>query len=77
MSICELEIGWAASANDRRYLRWELLACEEVLGAFQTAREDTLAVLFSGDRLRFRAWASSVVPSRDHDNDTTRKGALR
>ncbi len=75
MSIYELEIGWAASANARRYLCWELLACEEVLGVFTTAREDTLAVLFSGDRLSFRTWASSVVPSRDHD--TTRKGALR
>jgi len=75
MSIYELEIGWAASANDRRYLLWELLACDEVLGVFHTAREYTLAVLFSGDRLRFRAWLSSVVPSRDHD--TTRKGALQ
>ena len=75
MSIHELEIGWAASANDRRYLRWEFLACEEVLGVFTTAREDTLAVLFSGDRLSFRTWASSVEPSRDHD--TTRNGALR
>ena len=75
MSIYALEIGWAASANERRYLLWELLACDEVLGVFQTARDDTLAVLFSGDRLRFRAWVSSVAPSRDHD--TTRKGALR
>jgi hypothetical protein len=62
MSIYELEIGWAASANERRYLRWELLACEEVHGVFQTAREDTLAVLFSGDRLGFRTWARSLEP---------------
>ena len=75
MSIYELHIGWARSANERRYLRWELLACDEVRGVFPTDREDTLAVLFSGDRLSFRTWASSVVPSRDHD--TTRKGALR
>jgi hypothetical protein len=74
VSIYELEIGWAASANARRYLRWELLTCEEVLGVFHTAREDTLAVLFSGDRLRFRAWARSLL--HDHHNDTTRKGAL-
>jgi hypothetical protein len=76
MSIYELEIGWAASTNERRYLRWELLACDEVLGVFQTARENTLAVLFSGDRLRFRAWARSVEPSRDNHNDTTRGGAF-
>ena len=74
MSIYELAIGWAVSPNEQRYLRWELLACEEVLGVFQTARDDTLAVLFSGDRLRFRAWARSLV--HDH-TDTTRKGALR
>ena len=26
MSIYELEIGWAKTANERRYLGWELLA---------------------------------------------------
>jgi hypothetical protein len=62
MSIYELEIGWAASANERRYLRWELLACEKVLGVFLTAREDTLAVLFRGDRLAFSTWAGSIEP---------------
>jgi hypothetical protein len=62
MSIYELEIGWAASANERRYLRWELLACEKVLGVFLTAREDTLAVLFTGDRLAFSTWAGSIEP---------------
>jgi hypothetical protein len=62
MSLYELEIGWAASENDRRYLRWELLACEEVRGVFLTAREDLLAVLFSGGRLGFRDWARSLRP---------------
>jgi hypothetical protein len=62
MSIFELEIGWAASASDRRYLLWELLACDEVLGVFHTARIDTLAVLFSGNRLGFRMWARSLQP---------------
>jgi hypothetical protein len=62
VSIYELDIGWATSASDRRYLRWELLACEEVLGVFLTARDETLAVLFTGDRLRFRTWARSLEP---------------
>jgi len=62
MSLYELEIGWAASANERRYLRWELLACDEVCGVFATARDDTLAVLFNGDRHGFREWARSLEP---------------
>ena len=62
MSLYELEIGWAASPDERRYLRWELLACDEVCGVFQTAREDVLAVLFSGERLDFRDWARSLTP---------------
>ncbi len=62
MSLYELEIGWAESANERRHLQWELLACEEVRGVFLTARDDVLAVLFSGDRLDFRIWARSLAP---------------
>jgi hypothetical protein len=62
MSIYELDTSWAATANERRYLRWELLACEEVRGVFPTAREDTLAVLFSGDRHGFQEWARSLQP---------------
>ena len=62
MSIYELDTSWAATANERRYLRWELLACEEVRGVFLTAREDRLAVLFSGDRHGFREWARSLQP---------------
>jgi hypothetical protein len=72
MSLYELDIGWAATASERRYLRWELLACEEVRGVFQTPREDTLAVLFSGDRVGFRFWASSLEP----DTTPTTEGAL-
>ena len=63
MSIYELEIGWAKTANERHYLRWELLAHDEVRGVFQTAREDVLAVLFSGERLDFRDWARSLAPA--------------
>jgi hypothetical protein len=62
MSIYELEIGWAKTANERRYLRWELLAHDGVRGVFQTARDDVLAVLFSGERLDFRDWARSLSP---------------
>jgi hypothetical protein len=62
MSIYELDISWVATANERRYLRWELLACEQVRGVFLTAREDMLAVLFGGDRLGFRDWARSLKP---------------
>ena len=61
MSIFELEIGWAVTANQRRYIDWELLACDEVRGVFPAARDDTLLVLFSGDRLDFRFWERSLV----------------
>jgi hypothetical protein len=63
MSLYELDIGWVRSASERRYLYWELLACEDVLGVFRTARDETLAVLFSGDRHDFRAWARSFEPN--------------
>ena len=61
VSIYELEIGRAETANERSYLRWELLTCDEVRGVFLTARDDVLAVLFSGDRGRFHAWARSLA----------------
>ena len=60
MSVFELDISWAATTNERRHLRWELLACEKVLGVFLTAREDSVAVLFAGDRLGFRTWAKAL-----------------
>jgi hypothetical protein len=62
VSIYKLHIGWAESANEQRYLRWELLACEEVRGVFLTAREDMLAVLFNCDGLGFLDWARSLKP---------------
>jgi hypothetical protein len=62
MSLYELEIGWAQTANERRYLLWELLACPEVVGVFQTACDETLAVLFDGGRREFHDWASTVAP---------------
>jgi hypothetical protein len=62
MSLYELEIGWAQTANDRRYLRWELLACDAVHGVFHAARDEALAVLFDGERREFDDWASTVAP---------------
>jgi hypothetical protein len=62
MSVYELDISWAATASERRHLHWELLACEEVLGVFLTAREDRVAVLFAGSRPGFRAWANRLEP---------------
>ncbi len=61
MSIYELEIGWAETTDQLRALRWELLACNDVVGVFRTTREDLLAVLFSGGRPRFDTWARSLV----------------
>jgi hypothetical protein len=61
MSIYELDIGWAATADQRCYLHWELVTCDAIRGVFRTAREDRLAVLFNGDRLDFRSWARSLV----------------
>jgi hypothetical protein len=62
MSIYELEIGWAQTANERRYLHWELLAREQVRGVFATARDEVVAVLLSGDRHRFDDWARALAP---------------
>jgi hypothetical protein len=62
LSIYELEVGWAETVAEQRYLRWELLACDHVLGAFATARERVLAVLFTGGRRRFYDWARALAP---------------
>jgi hypothetical protein len=69
MSIFELEIGWAATTDRRRYVDWELLACDEVCGVFPAARDDALLVLFSGDRRDFRTWSRSLT--------TNEKGVLQ
>jgi len=62
MRLYELEIGWAQTPNERRYLRWELLACDGVLAVFPTSREDVLALLFDGEQWEFHEWASAVAP---------------
>ena len=79
MSIYELYISWALTANERRHLHWELLACGAVRGVFLTAREDVLAVLFAGDRVGFDAWARTLEPQATDlgppTTTTNRKGA--
>ena len=62
MNIYELDISWAITANERRRLRWELTASEEVGGVFLTARDDTLAVLYKSDRGGFEALVRTLVP---------------
>jgi hypothetical protein len=62
MSVYELDISWATSASDRRRLRWELIASDEVKGVFLTARDDVLAVLYKGNRREFEALARTLAP---------------
>ena len=62
MSVYELDISWAISASDRRRLRWELIASDEVKGVFLTARDDVLAVLYKGERGDFEALARALAP---------------
>jgi hypothetical protein len=64
MSMYELEIGWAETAAERRYLHWELVASDEVLGVFLTSQEDVLAVLFDGEPREFHDWASALAPQQ-------------
>jgi hypothetical protein len=61
MSIYELDISWALTASERRHVRWELTASDEVRGVF-LARDDVLAVLYSGDRRGFEALARRLSP---------------
>jgi hypothetical protein len=79
MNMYELDTSGAITANERRHLRWELLACKRVRGVFLTAREDVLAVLFSGDRRDFDSWARTLGPNRPLPGtaNTTTEGALR
>jgi hypothetical protein len=63
MNIYTLDVSWAATADERRSLHRELLACDEVRGVFLTACDDVLAVLFAGDRRRFDDWAREVDPT--------------
>ena len=62
MSVYELDISWAISASDRRRLRWELIASDEVKGVFLTARDGVLAVLYKDARRDFEALARALAP---------------
>ena len=73
MRVYELDTSWAATAEERQHLRWELLACDQVRGVFLTAREDVLAVLYAGDRLAFDLWTRTLEPQPN----TKTEGALR
>ena len=76
MSIYELDISWATTANERRYLHWELLASDRVCAVFVTARDDVLAVLFGGDRRDFDSWSRSIATDLHETATTNEKGAL-
>jgi hypothetical protein len=62
MTIHELDISWAMTASERRRLRWELIASDEVSGVFLTARDDVLAVIYNGDRGGFEQLARTIAP---------------
>ena len=76
MNIYELDISWATTANERRYLHWELLASERVRAVFVTARDDVLAVLFRGDRRDFDAWSRTLAGDLFTTTTIQEKGAL-
>jgi len=76
MSIYELDISWAITATERRRLRWELIASDEVSGVFLTARDDVLAVLFNGDRAVFDVFARKLAPDQ-MTATTNEQGALQ
>ena len=61
MSIYELDASGFQTTGERAGLRWALAACDAVHGVFLTSREDTLAVLFAGDRDAFSAWSRTLA----------------
>jgi hypothetical protein len=65
MSIHELDISWAMTASERRRLHWELTVCEAVSGVFLTARDDVLAVLYSGERRGFEELARTLTEASE------------
>jgi len=76
MSIYELDISWATTANERRHLHWELLASDRVRAVFLTARDDVLAVLFGGDRREFDTWSRTLDEDLHTTATTNEEGAF-
>jgi hypothetical protein len=76
MNIYELDISWATTTNERRYLHWELLASERVRAVFVTARDDVLAILFAGDRRDFDTWSRTLDRNLFTTTTTDEKGAF-
>ena len=70
MRIYELDIGWAETENERRYLHWALVACDEVRGVFHTDRVHTLAVLYDGAPFDFHTWAYSLATTHEQGAQT-------
>jgi hypothetical protein len=62
VNVYELDLSAIESGCERRALNWALTACDAVHGAFLTARDDTLAVLFAGDHRAFTAWVRALAP---------------
>jgi hypothetical protein len=67
VNVYELDTSWVTTAKERRLIYWELLGSDEVRGVFATSRDDSLAVLFSGDRRAFDAWARTLEPNAVQD----------
>jgi hypothetical protein len=61
MSVYELDISWAMTASERRGLHWQLSTDDEVRGVFLTARDDVLAILYSGERRGFEELARALA----------------
>jgi hypothetical protein len=79
MSLYELDVSWAITANEQRHLLLKLLACERVRAVFPTPRQNVVAVLFSDDRGGFSEWEQSLEPEAagndiDFPNPTTLRG---
>jgi hypothetical protein len=62
LRLHQFDVGWAATARELRGVQWQLGASDDVRGVFMTARDDVLAVLYSGDRAGFEALARALAP---------------
>jgi hypothetical protein len=63
MRLYQLDISWVASAQELTAVRWQLAASDDVGGVFLAGREDTLAVLYAGNRHDFDRWARTLEPA--------------